>query len=37
MKMKDVEEFAENTLIVLTCMAVGWAVCVGGLWLLGVL
>ena len=37
MKMKDVEEFAAYSLILLTGMAIGWAVVVSGLWLLGVL
>ena len=35
--MKDIEEFAVRSLILLTGMAIGWAVVVGGLWLLGVL
>ena len=35
--MKDLENFAINSLIMLTCMAGGWAVVVSGLWLLGVL
>lgn len=37
MKMKDIEEFAVNGLIVLGVMAISWAVCVVGLWALGVL
>lgn len=35
--MKDIEEFAKNILILMGAMATGWAVCVGGLWLMGVL
>ena len=35
--MKDIEEFAKNTLIIMTLMAIGWAVCVVGLGVLGVL
>ena len=35
--MKDIEEFAVRSLILLTGMVIGWAVVVGGLWLLGVL
>lgn len=35
--MKDLEEFAKNSLIILTLMAIGWAVCVVGLGVLGVL
>ena len=35
--MKDLEEFAVYSLIMLTCMAIGWAVCYVGLSVLGVL
>ena len=35
--MKDLEEFAVWSLILLGAMAVGWAVTVAGLWILGVL
>lgn len=35
--MKDIEEFAKNTLFVMCCMAFGWAVCVVGLGAMGVL
>lgn len=37
MKMKDLEEFAIYSLILMGVMAIGWAVCVVGLSLLGVL
>lgn len=37
MKWKDIEEFAISGIVILTCMAIGWAVVVGGLWMLGVL
>lgn len=35
--MKKIEDFAVSSLIMLTCMAIGWAVVVVGLSLLGVL
>ena len=35
--MKDIEEFAVYSLILLGCMAVGWTIVVSGLWMLGVL
>ena len=35
--MKDIEEFAKNTLFVMCCMAVGWAVCFVGLGVMWVL
>ena len=35
--MKDVEEFAKNSLILMGLMAFGWAVCVIGLGGMGVL
>lgn len=35
--MKEIEEFAKYSLILLTGGAVAWAVCVAGLSLLGVL
>lgn len=35
--MKQLKEFALYSLILLGAMAVGWAVCVVGLWALGVL
>lgn len=35
--MKQVEEFAKYTLIIMGLMAFGWAICVAGLWILGVL
>ena len=37
MSWRDIEEFAISGLVVLGCMAIGWAVVVGGLWMLGVL
>jgi len=35
--MKDLEEFAEYSLLLMGLMAFGWAVCVIGLSLMGVL
>lgn len=35
--MKDIEEFAVYSLILMGLMAIGWAVCVVGLGILGVL
>ena len=35
--MKDVEEFAKNSLILMGLMSFGWAVCVIGLGGMGVL
>ena len=37
MSWKDIEEFAVSGIVILTCMAIGWAVVVSGLWILGVL
>lgn len=37
MSWKDIEDFAVSGIVILTCMAIGWAVCVVGLGLLGVL
>ena len=37
MSWKNIEEFAISGIVILTCMAIGWAVVVGGLWMLGVL
>lgn len=35
--MKEIREFAKNTLIVMCLMAFGWTICVIGLGALGVL
>jgi len=35
--MKDIEEFAKNSLILMGLMAFGWTICVIGLGVLGVL
>lgn len=35
--MRQLEEFAKYTLILLSAMAVAWGICVTGLWTLGVL
>lgn len=37
MSWKDIEDFAVSGIVILTCMAIGWAVCVVGLGILGVL
>lgn len=36
MTWKDIEEYAVNTLIMMTCMTAGWLVCYVGLGILGV-
>ena len=37
MSWKDIEEFAVSGIVILTCMALGWTICVVGLGAMGLL